>query len=142
MIYRIGFGFSSFVLVVCGNVPKRDALPVEIAARRVRGRNAISDNGLHCRECGGTAGLMMYRIRSGFSSVIMLVFGNVPKMDFHRLFDHVWRWIPPPQRYNFSSHCNELALVRTDWHNSSQARKGMQNGERYREESIDDRETG
>jgi hypothetical protein len=35
-----------------------------------------------------------------------------------------------------------LALVRIDWHNSGQARKGVQNGERYGEESIDDRETG
>jgi hypothetical protein len=84
MMYSIGFGFSSFVLVVYGNVPKRGPLLVEIAARRVRGRNAVSGDGLLCRECDGIGGPMMYRMRSGFSSVIMLVCGNVPKMGFLR----------------------------------------------------------
>lgn len=81
-MYGIVLGSLSFILVVCSKVPKMDPFLVEIAARRVHGSNAIGVNELHCRECDGTVGMMMYRIRSGFLSVIMLVCGNVPEMDF------------------------------------------------------------
>ena len=83
---------------------------------------------------------MIYRIGFGTSSAVLLVCGIFLKTDFLRFFNQVgWR-IPPPQAYNLGAHCNELLLVNTDWHNSSQARKVVEKGEWYRKEGIDDRE--
>ena len=68
----------------------------------------------------------------------MLVSGNVPNANFLRTSDHVGGRIPPPQPYDFSTHCNELSLVSTDWEDSGQARKGMEKREWYGQEGGDD----
>ena len=102
--------------------------------------SAIRDDWLLRQERGGVAGWMTYRIRFGFSSVVILICGNVLTADFLRFCNHCRRRIPPPQPYNFSTHCDELLLMRADWYDSAQARKGVEEGERYGEEGIDDRE--
>jgi len=70
----------------------------------------------------------------------MLVSGNILNANFLRTSDHVGQWIPPPQAYDFSTHCNELSLINTNWDDFGQARKGMEKREWYGEEGSNDGE--
>jgi hypothetical protein len=66
--------------------------------------------------------------------------GHRSEDEYSLNFDHVKRWISPPQRYGFSTLCNKLLLVSAVWRNSSQARKVVEKRKRYRKERVDDRE--
>ena len=74
-------------------------------------------------RCGDMVGWMMYEIGFGHLSIVMLVCSHILKVNFLQISDHIRRQIPPPQPCNFSTHCDELSLVHTGWHNFTQARK-------------------
>ena len=92
-------------------------------------------------ELGTTAGKVMYRKGGDASGRVMGGDSSMAVMlvcDPLIFFDLIGRRIPPPQPNNFVPHCDQLLLVKTEWHNSAQARKVMDKRERYGEKGIDD----